>query len=339
MKVFLEQLLNKKDLSNEQMTSVMKSLMTGKATDAQIAAILIALRMKGESIAEITAATQVMRSLATGVNIADKKHLVDTCGTGGDGANTFNISTASAFVAAAAGATVAKHGNRSISSKSGSADVLETAGVNLSLSAEQVAECVAQTGLGFMFAPAHHSAMKHVIGVRKELAVRTIFNMLGPLTNPANAPAQVIGVYDKSLLMPFAEVLKTLGSKHVMVVHADVGLDEISMTGKTSVAELKNGKISEWQINPKDFGMNYDSLDSLAVNSATESLSMIKQVFDNKASAALDIVCLNAGASIYVSGLAPSFAEGVTKAQVAIKTGKAKQKIASFIAKTQSFTA
>ena len=339
MKVFLEQLLNKKDLSNEQMTSVMKSLMTGKATDAQIAAILIALRMKGESIAEITAATQVMRSLATGVNIADKKHLVDTCGTGGDGANTFNISTASAFVVAAAGATVAKHGNRSISSKSGSADVLETAGVNLSLSAEQVAECVDQLGIGFMFAPAHHSAMKHVIGVRKELAVRTIFNMLGPLTNPANAPAQVIGVYDKSLLMPFAEVLKTLGSKHVMVVHADVGLDEISMTGKTSVAELKNGKISEWQINPKDFGMNYDSLDSLAVNSATESLSMIKQVFDNKASAALDIVCLNAGASIYVSGLAPSFAEGVTQAQVAIKTGKAKQKIASFIAKTQSFTA
>jgi len=317
---------------------VMKSLMTGQATDAQISAILIALRMKGETVTEITAAAKVMRELASGVEVTDKTHLVDTCGTGGDGANTFNISTASAFVAAAAGAKVAKHGNRSISSKSGSADVLEAAGVNLDLSAKQVAECVDEAGLGFMFAPAHHSAMKHVIGVRKDLAVRTIFNLLGPLTNPAKAPFQVVGVYDKALLVPFAQVLKNLGSKHVMVVHAEVGLDEISMTGKTYVAELKTGEITEWIINPADFAMGYQDLSGLAVDSAKDSLDFIQSAFENQAGAVLDIICLNAGASIYVAGLADSYSSGVVKAKETIVSSKALQLMNDFIVKTQSFS-
>ena len=337
MKVALEKLLNQQDLTSEEMTAVMKSLMTGQATDTQVAAILIALRMKGETVTEITAAAKVMRELASGVVVADKTHLVDTCGTGGDGANTFNISTASAFVVAAAGASVAKHGNRSISSKSGSADVLEAAGVDLSLSAEQVAECVEQAGVGFMFAPAHHSAMKHVIGVRKSLAVRTIFNMLGPLTNPANAPFQVVGVYDESLLVPFAEVLKNLGSKQVMVVHAELGLDEVSITGKTKVAELKDGKISEWSIDPTNFGMEYQNLNGLAVESSLESLQMIESAFNNQASDALDIICLNAGASIYVAGLAVNYEQGVEKARQVIASGQAKQRMQDFIAKTQQF--
>lgn len=337
MRNALEKLLNRQDFTSDEMTQVMQSLMTGQATDAQISAILIALRMKGETVTEITAAAEVMRKLASGVEVADKTHLVDTCGTGGDGANTFNISTASAFVVAATGASVAKHGNRSISSKSGSADVLETAGVDLTISAQQVAECVDEVGLGFMFAPAHHSAMKHVIGVRKELAVRTIFNMLGPLTNPANAPFQVVGVYDKSLLLPFAEVLKNLGSKHVMVVYAEVGLDEVSITGKTHVAELKNGTISQWFINPLDFAMNYDDLDSLAVGSATESLAVIKTAFNNQPGAALDIICLNAGAAIYVSGLAEDYAQGVKKAEKIIASGKAMELMQKFIDKTQQF--
>ncbi len=334
LKNILEILLAKKDLTTEQMTEVMQTLMTGKATDSQIAAILIALRLKGETITEITAASKVMRQLASGVVIADKSKLVDTCGTGGDGANTFNISTASAFVVASAGAKVAKHGNRSISSKSGSADVLEAAGVNLNISAQQVAQCVEEIGLGFMFAPAHHSAMKHVIGVRKELAVRTIFNLLGPLTNPAQAPFQVVGVYDKSLLLPFAKVLKNLGSKHVMVVHAEVGLDEISITGKTHVAELKNGHIFEWVINPSDFGMDYKDLSQLSVASATDSLNIIKQVFNGNLGAAFDIVCLNAGAAIYVAGLAINYPQGVEKAKQAILAGKALTTMHNFIAKT-----
>jgi len=334
----LEKLLNRQDFTSDEMTQVMQSLMTGQATDAQISAILIALRMKGETVTEITAAAEVMRKLASGVEVADKTHLVDTCGTGGDGANTFNISTASAFVAAAAGAKVAKHGNRSISSKSGSADVLEEMGVDLTISASQVAQCVDELNIGFMFAPAHHSAMKHVIGVRKELAVRTVFNLLGPLTNPANAPFQVVGVYQKSLLVPFAEVLKNLGSKHVMVVHAEIGLDEISISGKTHVAELKNGKITEWQINPTDFAMNYQNLDSLAVNSAAESLKIIQSVFENQASAALDIICLNAGASIYVAGLAESYRAGVEQAKDIIASGKSLAIMNDFITKTQRFS-
>ncbi|MDX1351932.1 MAG: anthranilate phosphoribosyltransferase [Thiomicrorhabdus sp.] len=337
LKAALEQLLAGQNLSADQMESVMHKLMSGKATPAQIGAILTALRMKGESIDEITAAVQVMRSLATPVHLVDKSKLVDTCGTGGDGANTFNISTASAFVVAAAGGVVAKHGNRSISSKSGSADVLEAAGVDLSLTPEQVAECIDDTGVGFMFAQAHHSAMKHVIGARRELGVRTIFNLLGPLTNPAGAPFQVVGVYDKALTVLFAKVLQRLGSKHVMVVHAEDGLDEISIASKTHVAELKNGEVTEWQIDPSEYDMDHANLEDLSVDSAQDSMNIIRAVFANNDSAAKDIVCLNAGASMYVAGLAQSYAEGVCLARKVIADGLAQAKFNQFIAKTQSF--
>lgn len=337
LKEALERLLDRQDLSSEQMVSVMRHIMSGEASPAQIGAFLMALRMKGESIDEIAAAAQVMRELATPVHVSDKTHLVDTCGTGGDGANTFNISTASAFVVAAAGGKVAKHGNRSISSKSGSADVLEAAEANLNLNAEQVAECVESVGVGFMFAPLHHSAMKHMVNVRKEIGVRTVFNLLGPLTNPAEAPAQVLGVYDKALLRPFAEVLQKLGAHHVMVVHADDGLDEISIASLTQVAELKNGEITEWTIDPYDYDMDHPDLADLAVDSAQDSLNIIHAVFANDHSAAEDIVCLNAGAAIYVAGMAPSYQEGVERAKLVIAEGKARQKLNEFIQKTQSF--
>jgi len=333
----LNHLLDRHELHEEQMESVMQTLMSGQASDAEIAGILIALRMKGETTEEITAAVKVMRSLATGVVIEKTDHLVDTCGTGGDGANTFNISTASAFVVAAAGGKVAKHGNRSISSKSGSADVLEAAGVNLTLTPEQVAECVNQLGVGFMFAPAHHSAMKHVIGVRKSLGVRTIFNMLGPLTNPAGAPNQVIGVYNKALVRPFANVLKRLGSKHVMIVHAEDGLDEISISSKTYVSELKNGHIQDWKILPSDYDMDHVSLEDLAVDSAQESLNIIRAAFSGADGAAKDIIALNAGASIYVAGLADSYQAGVEQARMMLSQGQAQQKLNAFIEKTNAF--
>lgn len=333
----LNHLLDRHELHEEQMESVMQTLMSGQASDAEIAGILIALRMKGETTEEITAAVKVMRSLATGVVIEKTDHLVDTCGTGGDGANTFNISTASAFVVAAAGGKVAKHGNRSISSKSGSADVLEAAGVNLTLTPEQVAECVNQLGVGFMFAPAHHSAMKHVIGVRKSLGVRTIFNMLGPLTNPAGAPNQVIGVYNKALVRPFANVLKRLGSKHVMIVHAEDGLDEISISSKTYVSELKNGHIQDWEILPSDYDMDHVSLEDLAVDSAQESLNIIRAAFSGADGAAKDIIALNAGASIYVAGLADSYQAGVEQARMMLSQGQAQQKFNAFIEKTNAF--
>ena len=337
LKAALEQLLERQDLNPEQMESVMHKLMSGKATPAQIGAILTALRMKGETLEEITAAVQVMRSLATPVSLADKSKLVDTCGTGGDGANTFNISTACAFVVAAAGGTVAKHGNRSISSKSGSAYVLEAAGVDLTLKPEQVAECINETGVGFMFAQAHHSAMRHVIGARKEMGVRTIFNMLGPLTNPAGAPFQVIGVYDKELTVLFAKVLQRLGSNHVMVVHAADGLDEISIASKTYVAELKHGEVTEWEIDPSEHDMDHPNLNELSVDSAQDSINIIRAVFANNDSAAKDIVCLNAGASLYVAGLAETYKDGVCLARKIIADGLAQTKLNEFIAKTQSF--
>ena len=337
LKAALEQLLNRQDLEADQMESVMHKLMSGKATSAQIGAILTALRMKGETLEEIIAAVRVMRSLATPVSVEDKSKLVDTCGTGGDGANTFNISTACAFLVAAAGGTVAKHGNRSISSKSGSADVLEAAGVDLTLKPEQVAECIRQTGVGFMFAQSHHSAMKHVIGARKEMGVRTLFNLLGPLTNPAGAPFQVIGVYDKSLTSLFAKVLQRLGSNHVMVVHAEDGLDEISIASRTFVSELKNGQVTEWVIDPSEHDMNHPNLNDLSVDSAQDSLNIIRAVFANNDSAAKDIVCLNAGASLYVAGLADSYADGVCLASKVIAQGLGQNKLSEFIAKTQSF--
>jgi anthranilate phosphoribosyltransferase len=332
----LNRLLKRENLSGEEMQSVMQTIMSGQATDAQIGGLLMALRMKGETIEEIAAAAQVMRSLSVGVDIADRTGLTDTCGTGGDGANIFNVSTATAFVAAAGGAKVAKHGNRSVSSKSGSADLLEAAGVNLNLTANQVAACVEELGVGFMFAPAHHGAMKHVIAARKELGVRTIFNLLGPLTNPAKAPSQVLGVYDRSLLVPFAEVLKQLGSEHVMVVHSDDGLDEISVAASTHVAELKNGAIREWTIDPQEYDMDHASLEGLSVDSAQQSLNIIRAAFHNSEGAARDIICLNAGAALYVSGVASSFADGVLQARSTIAQGLAQAKLDQFIELTQA---
>ena len=337
LKHALESLLNRQDLTTDQMESVMHKLMSGKATSAQVAAILAALRMKGETITEITSAVHVMRSLASAVVINDKSCLVDTCGTGGDGANTFNVSTASAFVVAAAGGTVAKHGNRSISSKSGSADVLEAAGVDLTLSPAQVSTCINDTGIGFMFAPAHHSAMKHVIGARKEMGVRTMFNMLGPLTNPAGAPYQVIGVFNKELGPVFAEVLKRLGSNHVMVVAAEDGLDEISIASKTYVTELKHGEITQWKIDPAEHDCDHVDLSEISVDSAQQSLNIIKAAFSNADGGAKDIICLNAGASIYVAGLTETYTEGVAMARKVIADGSAMQKMQQFIAKTQSY--
>ncbi len=336
IKTAINEAINGNDLNRADMHEVMKIIMQGEATPAQIGGLLVALRLKGESVDEITAAAEVMRELAEKVNV-DKKYLVDTCGTGGDGANTFNISTTSAFVVAASGAKVAKHGNRSVSSKSGSADVLEAAGINLELNAQQVENCIENIGIGFMFAPMHHSAMKHAIGPRRELGIRTLFNVLGPLTNPAGAPNQVIGVFSKDWLVPLAETLKQLGSNHVLVVHSDDGLDEISISAKTNVAELKEGQIEIKEINPVDYGMELQNISNLAVDGVTDSLKMMLSVLDNNESAAKDIVCLNAGAAIYAAGLADSIQDGVTKAQTTIKSGAAKQKLEQLIQHSQSF--
>ncbi|MCK5896909.1 MAG: anthranilate phosphoribosyltransferase [Cocleimonas sp.] len=331
----IQTVIEKKDLTTDEMTAVMQLIMTGEATPAQIGGFLIGLRMKGETVDEITSAASVMRSLATPVDIkAD--HLVEIVGTGGDGSNTFNISTASCFVVAAAGGHVAKHGNRSISSKSGAADVLEAAGVDLSISPEKIKACVEELGIGFMFAPLHHSAMKHAIGPRKEMAVRTIFNLLGPLTNPAGTPNQVLGVYSREWVRPLADVLNKLGSRHVMVVHANDGLDEISIAAPTFVAELKNGEVTEYTIQPEDFGLNTQSLEAVRVKDATESLTMLQGVLNNKKGTARDIVALNAGAAIYVSGLATSHQAGVAKALAVISSGKSSEKLTALVTKTNA---
>ena len=325
----------RRDLTHGEMRAVMQTIMTGQATPAQIGGFLIGLRMKGETVEEIAAAAEVMRALATPVKIADARHLVDTCGTGGDAAHTFNISTTAAFVVAAAGAKVAKHGNRSVSSKSGSADVLEAAGVNLELSAEQVGQCVDQIGVGFMFAPKHHAAMKHAIGPRREMGVRTIFNLLGPLTNPAGAPYQVLGVFSAAWLEPLAQVLGKLGSRHVLVVHAQDGLDEISIGAVTDIAELKDGMVHRLTIWPEQFGLERADIKTLAVTSAQESLAVLRSVLDNRPGPARDIVLLNAGAAITAAGLAATLAEGVGKARVAIESGAAKQKFDALVALSQ----
>ncbi|MEM7293073.1 MAG: anthranilate phosphoribosyltransferase [Pseudomonadota bacterium] len=315
--------VSKQDLSADDMTAVMRQIMTGEATPAQIGGFLIGLRMKGETVDEIAAAAGVMRELATPVNL-DTTHLVDVVGTGGDSSGTFNVSTASAIVAAAAGARVAKHGNRSASSKSGAADLLEAAGVNLDISPEKIAECVNRVGVGFMFAVKHHGAMKHAIGPRKEMAARTIFNVLGPLTNPAGAPNQVLGVYARELVEPIAQVLNKLGSRHVMVVQADDGMDEISVCSDTQVAELKDGKVSTYKISPADFGMDVAAVDSIRVDGPEASLAVIHGVLDNEPGPARDIVCLNAGATVYVAGLAESHTEGVAKVRGVIESGAAR---------------
>ncbi len=325
-----------RDLSAADMQAVMRLIMTGQASAAQIGGFLVGLRMKGETVDEIAAAAGVMRELATHVDIAGP-HLVDTCGTGGDGASTFNISTASALVAAAAGARVAKHGNRSVSSSSGSADVLEAAGVRLDLDPQQVAACIEQVGVGFLFAPQHHSAMKHAIGPRKEMGVRTVFNLLGPLTNPAAAPNQVLGVFSADWVEPLAQVLKQLGSEHVLVVHAEDGLDEISIGAPTRVAELRGGDILSYTISPEDFGLQRADLATIAVADAQQSLAMIRAVFAGQPGPAHDIVVLNAGAAIYAAGIASSLAEGVSQAAGVIKAGKAQQVFESLVELSNSF--
>lgn len=331
----LQTVLDRQNLSSDQMREVMSSIMSGGATPAQIGGLLIALRCKGETVEEIAAAAQVMRELATKVEVSGA-HIIDTCGTGGDGANTFNISTTAAFVVAAAGGQVAKHGNRSVSSRSGSADVLEAAGVNLELTPEQVARCVKEIGVGFLFAPRHHGAMKHAIGPRKEMGVRTLFNLLGPLSNPAGAPNQLIGVFSKDWLEPLARVLKKLGSEHVMVVHAEDGLDEISIGANTSVAELKNGEIRVYQVSPEQFGIDRADLSTLAVNSAEDSLKILRSVLDNERGPARDIVVLNAGAAIYAANLTDSLAAGVDRARQVLENGSAKEKLDHLIALTTS---
>jgi len=327
----IKAVIEKKNLNESDMLDVMNSIMTGQTTDAQIGAFLVGLSMKGETIEEITASAKVMRSLATPVEIKSNKYLVDTCGTGGDGLGLFNISTASAFVVAAAGGKVAKHGNRSISSKSGSADVLESAGVNLNLSPNLISECIAQIGVGFMFAPAHHSAMKHAIGPRKELAVRTIFNVLGPLTNPAKAPNQVMGVYDKNLIEPIANVLKELGSRHVMVVHSDDGLDEFSIADKTYVAELKDGIVSTYSVHPEDFDLTLGDLKDIRADNADASLALITEAFSGRNGTAKSIISLNAGAAIYVSGLTTSLQSGIDRANQVLSDGSSQKKLDEYI--------
>ncbi len=322
-KEVLNQLLEAKDLSHDQMLAVMQQVMGGELNEAQIAALLIALRLKGETVDEIAAAATVMRQLSTKVHISNTAHLVDTCGTGGDGIQTFNVSTVSAFVAAAAGAKVAKHGGRSVSSTCGSADVLEALGVNVNKTADEVAASVDEIGIGFMFAPNHHSAMKYAAPVRKALGVRTIFNLLGPLTNPASAKRQVMGVFDQALTGKLAHVLQKLGSEHVLVVHGADGMDEISFTGDTYVAELKDGKVTEYQVNPTQFGLNVHALKDIQIQNAAESKAMIMDVLNGKKGAARDIVLMNAGAAIYVAGLVTSLAAGVQTAAQMIDEGKA----------------
>jgi anthranilate phosphoribosyltransferase len=331
--------LQRQDLNSSEMTEVMRTIMTGGATDAQIGGFLIGLRMKGETVTEIAAAAKVMRELASGVNISGLDHAVDIVGTGGDASGTFNVSTASMFVAAAAGAHVAKHGNRSVSSKSGSADALETAGINLMLSSDQVEQCVREVGVGFMFAPGHHSAMKHAIGPRKEMAARTVFNVLGPLTNPAGVPNLVLGVFSDELLEPLANVLKELGANHVMVVHSRDGLDEISIGDVTDVAELKDGEITRYTIEPEAFDLQRVAIDYIKADGPEQSVAMIRGLLGGEAGPARDIVALNAGAAIYVSGLAGSLADGVKKAQQVLDNGDGLARLEKLAALSQSFKA
>jgi anthranilate phosphoribosyltransferase len=340
IKEALNRVVNQLDLSTAEMQDVMRLIMTGQCTDAQIGAFLMGMRMKSESIDEIVGAATVMRELASPVQI-DAERLVDTCGTGGDGMNVFNVSTAAAFVVAAAGGRVAKHGNRAVSGKSGSADLLEAAGVYLNLTPAQVARCVESVGVGFMFAPAHHGAMKHAIGPRRELGLRTLFNMLGPMTNPAGVKHQVIGVFSQALCRPMAEVLQRLGSRHVLVVHAQDGLDEISLAAPTHVAELKDGVVSEYRIQPEDFGIRSQTLIGLTVEGAADSLALIRDALGRRKTEhgqkAADMIVLNAGAALYAADLATSLKEGVHLAQDALHTGLAWEKLDELVSFTAVF--
>ena len=332
----LNRIIDHREIFREEMLSLMRSIMSGEVSPVLIAAIITGLRVKKETIGEIAAAAEVMREFATKVPVPDEPHLIDTCGTGGDAAHSFNISTAAMFVAAGVGAKIAKHGGRSVSSKSGSADVLEALGVNINLKPEQVARSIAEVGVGFMFAPNHHGAMKHAAPVRKELGVKTIFNILGPLTNPAGARQQVMGVFHPDLVGIQARVLQRLGSRRVMIVHGMEGLDEISISGPTLVAELKDGQIHEYTIAPQDFGLSTRGNAAIRVDGIGQSKAMMLAALGNEDSAARDIVAFNAGASIYVAGLAGTLADGVKKALATIASGAARRKLDQFVAFTRN---
>ena len=331
IKQALARVVDQLDLTRDEMREVMRQIMTGGATDAQIGAFVVALRMKSETIEEITGAVDIMRELVTPVDVSGLSHLVDIVGTGGDGANLFNVSTASAFVAAAAGCHVAKHGGRSVSSKSGAADVLEAAGIFIDLNPEQIALCIREARVGFMFAPAHHSAMKHAIAPRKELGLRTLFNIIGPMTNPAGVKRQVVGVFSDQLCRPMAQVLGALGAEHIMVVHGMDGLDEISLAGRTHVAEFKNGEVTEYMLTPEDVGIESASLVGLDVADANESLALIRDALGKRTSAhaakAADMISLNAGAAIYVAGVAQTLKDGVRMAEDMVHNGEAKERM------------
>ncbi|MGC2457514.1 MAG: anthranilate phosphoribosyltransferase [Gallionellaceae bacterium] len=327
----LVRLIEQREIFYDEMLSLMRQIMRGEVSAAQIAGILVGLRVKKETVGEISAAAQVMREFATPVPVTRREYLVDTCGTGGDAAHTFNISTASALVAAAAGARVAKHGGRSVSSTCGSADVLEALGVNLNLTPEQVGSSIDRIGIGFMFAPNFHGAMKYAAPVRRELGVRTLFNVLGPLTNPAGANNQVMGVFHPDLVGIQARVLQRLGSRHVLVVHGNDGLDEITISGPSYIAELKDGQVNEYTITPEAFGLNSAPLNDIRVANAGEAKAMLMAVMDNQPGVARDIVCLNAGAAIYVAGLSASLSGGVTMASESMASGAARNKLEQLI--------
>jgi anthranilate phosphoribosyltransferase len=331
----LTRVIEHREIFHDEMLTLMRRIMAGEMSPVMIAALAIGLRVKKETIGEISAAAQVMRELATPVQVADRTHLVDIVGTGGDASHTFNISTASTFVAAAAGARVAKHGGRSVSSTSGSADVMEALGARIDLGAEQVAQCLAQTGIGFMFAPNHHAAMKHAAPVRKELGVRTIFNLLGPLTNPAGAERQLMGVFHPDLVGIMVRVLQRLGSQHAMVVYGMNGLDEISISGETLVGELRNGEVREYTVRPEDLGLPSADIRLLKVANRDESVACIQRVLNNEVGALRDVVLLNAGAGLYCAGVAADLADGVARAREAIASGAARDRLAAFVACTQ----
>ncbi len=332
----LKQITAGRDLSGSQMLDIMRQIMTGQLTASQIGGFLVGLRMKGESIEEITAAATVMRELVTSVHV-EVPNLLDVVGTGGDGTSSFNVSTASAFVAVTAGAHVAKHGNRAASGKCGSADLLECAGARIDLNSDEIAECVRNTGFGFMLAPAHHTAMRHAIGARKELGVRTIFNVLGPLTNPAHVRREMMGVFSPDLVEPLAHVLGKLGSEHVMVVHSEDGMDEISVGSPTLVAELKNNQVETYTISPEQFGIPAYALDKMTVANPQESLAVIRSVFSGDESAACAITTMNAGAAIYVAGLAGNLADGIHRAGELLRSGEVMARFERYVEFTNSF--
>jgi anthranilate phosphoribosyltransferase len=339
MQEALQRTIEHREIFHDEMLALMRKIMSGEATPVMIAALTVGLRVKKETVGEIAAAAQVMREFATKVDVPNPENLLDVVGTGGDASHTFNISTAAMFVAAAGGARVAKHGNRSVSSKSGSADVLEALGANIMLTPAQVAQCIAETGVGFMFAPSHHGAMKHAGPVRKELGVRTIFNILGPLTNPAGAANQLVGVFHPDLVGIHARVLQRLGGRHVLVVYGKDGMDEVSLGAATMVAELKDGEVREYEIHPEDFGLHMKSNRGLKVAGAAESKALVQEALDNVDGTPREIVVFNAGTALYTAGIADSIAEGIARARESVASGAAKKKLDLFITTTQKLGA